>query len=57
MHFTFPDRKIVLRGGQVLLIPGNVPHGAVMTEDTIEMDFFSPPRRDWISGADAYLRR
>ncbi len=57
MHFTFPDRKITLRPGQVLLIPGNMPHGAEMPEDTVEMDFFSPPRQDWISGADAYLRR
>jgi quercetin dioxygenase-like cupin family protein len=57
MRFTFPDREIVLRGGEVLLIPSNVPHGAEMLEDTVEMDFFSPPREDWISGADAYLRK
>jgi len=57
MRFTVDDREIVLRGGEVLLIPGNVPHGAEMPEDTIEMDFFSPPRQDWISGADAYLRK
>ena len=57
MHFTFLDRKIILRGGEVLLIPSNVPHGAEMSEDTVEMDFFSPPRQDWISGSDAYLRR
>lgn len=57
MRFTFPDRELVLRGGEVLLIPGNVPHGAEMVEDTVEMDFFSPPRQDWIDGTDAYLRR
>ncbi len=57
MRFFFPDREIVLRGGEVLLIPGNVPHGAEMMDDVVEMDFFSPPRQDWISGADAYLRR
>ena len=57
MRFTFPDREIMLRGGEVLLIPGNVPHGAEMLEEVVEMDFFSPPRQDWISGTDAYLRR
>jgi quercetin dioxygenase-like cupin family protein len=57
MRFTFPDRELVLRGGEVLLIPGGVPHGAEMLEDTVEMDFFSPPRADWIAGSDAYLRR
>lgn len=57
MRFFFPDREVVLRGGEVLLIPSNVPHGAEMMEDVVEMDFFSPPRQDWISGDDAYLRR
>jgi quercetin dioxygenase-like cupin family protein len=57
MRFTFPDREIVLRGGEVLVIPSNVPHGAEMLEDTVEMDLFSPPRQDWISGSDAYLRK
>jgi quercetin dioxygenase-like cupin family protein len=56
MRFTLPDRTLILRGGEVLLIPGNVPHGAEMLEDTVEMDFFSPPRQDWIAGDDSYLR-
>ncbi|MGQ0569289.1 MAG: cupin domain-containing protein [Armatimonadota bacterium] len=57
MRFTFPDREVILRGGELLLIPGNVPHGAEMVDDVVEADFFSPPRQDWISGADAYLRK
>jgi quercetin dioxygenase-like cupin family protein len=57
MRFTFPDREITLRGGEVLLIPGNLPHGAEMLDEVVEMDFFSPPRQDWISGTDTYLRR
>lgn len=56
MRFMFPDQEVLLRGGEVLLIPGNVPHGAEMMDDVVEMDFFSPPRQDWIAGADAYLR-
>lgn len=57
MRFTFPHGELILRGGEVLLIPGNMPHSAEMMDDVVEMDFFSPPRQDWISGADAYLRR
>ncbi|HXF83081.1 MAG TPA: cupin domain-containing protein [bacterium] len=57
MRFTFPDRELILRAGELLLIPSNVPHGAEMLEETVEMDFFSPPRQDWIAGTDAYLRR
>jgi hypothetical protein len=25
-------------------------------EDTIDLDIFNPPRQDWITGQDAYLR-
>lgn len=57
MRFTFPDREVILRAGEMLLIPGNLPHGAEALEDVIDLDIFSPPRQDWIAGADAYLRR
>ena len=57
MRFTFPQGELVLRGGELLLIPSNMPHAAEMMDDVVEMDFFSPPRQDWISGADAYLRK
>ncbi len=57
MRFTFPDRDVVVRGGQVLLIPSNVSHGAEMPEDTVSLEFFSPPRQDWIPSADARQRR
>ncbi len=57
MRFTLPDRTLVLHPGEVLLIPGGVSHGAEMPEETVEMDFFSPPRQDWIAKTDAYLRK
>ena len=44
-------------GGETLVIPGNVPHMAEALEDTDNLDIFAPPRQDWISGNDAYLRR
>lgn len=42
--------------GEVLVIPPNVPHRAEALEDTLDLDVFSPPRADWASGDDAYLR-
>jgi hypothetical protein len=29
----------------------------VALEDTLDCDIFNPPRMDWLTGADAYLRR
>lgn len=46
----------IVRAGEVLVIPGNVPHLAEALEDTDNLDIFAPPREDWISGNDAYLR-
>ena len=51
------SRKQVVRAGEVLVIPSNVPHEAVALEDTLDVDVFSPPREDWLKGTDAYLRK
>ena len=50
-------RKVVVRAGEVLVIPSNLPHEAVALEDTLDVDVFSPPRQDWLDKTDAYLRR
>ena len=50
-------RELIVRAGEVLVIPSNMPHSAVALEDTLDVDVFNPPRQDWISGTDAYLRR
>ena len=47
----------VVRAGEVLVIPSNVPHKAEALEDTLDVDVFSPPRQDWLDGTDHYLRR
>jgi quercetin dioxygenase-like cupin family protein len=44
-------RKFVMTAGMVLIIPPNVPHEFVCTEDTIDVDFFAPARQDWIDNA------
>jgi len=49
--------EIVVRAGEVLHLPGNVPHEAHALEDTLDVDIFYPPREDWLKKTDAYLRR
>ena len=51
-----PGRELTVRAGEVLSIPPDVPHEALALEDTVDLDVFNPPRRDWIEGTDAYLR-
>ncbi len=48
---------IVVREGEVLHIPSNVPHKAEALEDTFDVDIFSPPRQDWLDGTDDYFHR
>lgn len=57
LKFEIDGREIVVRKGEVLLIPSNVPHRAVALEDTIDLDIFSPIRLDWLTGEDHYLRK
>ena len=46
----------IVRPGEVLVIPGGMPHSAEALEDTVDFDLFAPPRQDWISKDDSYLR-
>lgn len=50
-------QEIVVRAGEVLHLPGNVPHEAHALEDTLDVDVFYPPREDWLKKTDAYLRK
>ena len=43
--------------GEVLYLPSWLPHKAEALEATLDVDIFSPPRKDWLEGSDAYLRR
>lgn len=48
---------VVVRAGEVLRIPGHLPHEALALEDTLDVDVFSPPREDWLNGTDSYFHR
>jgi unsaturated pyranuronate lyase len=56
LRFTINGEDIIVRAGEFLCIPPNVPHQAVAIEDTINIDIFTPPRADWINKTDQYLR-
>jgi len=49
--------QIDVRAGEVLHLPGNLPHEAHALEDTLDVDVFYPPREDWLKKTDAYLRK
>jgi quercetin dioxygenase-like cupin family protein len=57
LKFSLQGKEIIVRAGEILVIPSNVPHSAEALEDTVDLDVFCPPRADWISGTDAYLRK
>lgn len=57
LQFTIEGREVMVRAGEVLCIPPNLPHAAVAVEDTVDIDIFSPPRADWIGKTDGYLRQ
>lgn len=49
-------KEITVHGGEVLVLPSNVPHKAEALEDTLDVDIFCPPRQDWLNKTDDYLR-
>ena len=56
LKFWIDGKEIVVRAGEVLTIPRNMPHKAEALEDTVDLDIFNPPRADWINKTDQYLR-
>jgi quercetin dioxygenase-like cupin family protein len=56
LKFAIDGREIVVRAGEVLCIPSNMPHEAWALEDTLDLDVFNPPREDWLNKSDNYLR-
>ena len=60
LHFRIGDdgaEEIIVRAGEVLHIPSNVPHSATALEDTLDVDIFSPPRADWLNHTDSYFHQ
>jgi quercetin dioxygenase-like cupin family protein len=56
VRVTAGGRVHELRSGQVIVIPPNVPHSFEALEDTVDLDFFTPVRSDWLTGRDTYFK-
>ena len=57
LKFVLGGQEKVVRAGEVLRIPANLPHSAEALEDSVGTDIFAPVREDWRRGEDAYLRK
>jgi len=57
LRFTIQGEEFIVRDGEVLHIPSNVPHQAEALDDCFELDVFSPIRQDWLDKTDDYFRR
>lgn len=50
-------KEFIVKAGHVLIIPPYAPHEFYALEDTIDIDFFTPVREDWLKGeAPAYIQ-
>jgi quercetin dioxygenase-like cupin family protein len=50
MDFRIGNEKRSMKAGDVAVIPGGVEHEGFFPEDTEVIDFFAPPREDFIAG-------
>ena len=57
LRFLIDGQEILVSAGEVLVIPSWVEHEATAVEHTVELDIFSPIRKDWLDGTDTYFRR
>jgi len=55
---TIGDTTLIIKAGEAVIIPPNVPHSFTSLEEgTIDLDFFSPSREDWINGTANYFKK
>jgi quercetin dioxygenase-like cupin family protein len=60
IRFWFGEKKEVMMDllpGDVVVIPSDLPHEALMMGDVEEIDTWAPPRQDWLDKTDDYLRK
>ena len=51
------EETMLMHAGDVVVIPANLPHEALMIGEVEGMDTWTPIREDWLDGSDAYLRK
>lgn len=47
-------RKYVMKAGDIMIIPPNVPHEFIFTEHIVDIDIFAPGRQDCLDGTATY---
>lgn len=47
IRFRIGGEEAILRSGESVRIPSNIPHSIEVLEDSVAVDTFSPPRDDW----------
>ena len=60
IRFWFGENKeqqMDLHAGEMVVIPANLPHEALMIGEVEEIDHWAPPRQDWLDGTDDYLKK
>jgi quercetin dioxygenase-like cupin family protein len=57
LRLIVADQEFVVNAGEIVVIPAWVDHEAVALEDTLELDIFSPIRKDWLDGTDTYFQK
>ena len=50
-------RKYVMKAGDIMIIPPNVPHEFIFIEDTVDIDIFAPGRQDWLDRTASYYSK
>lgn len=50
-------KEFTIKAGEVIIFPPHVPHEFLALEDTIDIDFFTPVREDWINQSSTYLQK
>ena len=53
LEFEVHGEKRIVQGGEVIVVPSHVAHGAVALADTVTLEAFSPPREDFLAGPKA----
>ena len=56
LQLRIGDEEVVLKAGDMLVIPSEAEHEAWVLEDAVLLDFFAPRREDWRQGDNQYLK-
>jgi quercetin dioxygenase-like cupin family protein len=57
LRFLINGEEILVKAGEILVIPAWVEHEATALEHVVELDIFSPIRQDWLDGTDTYFQQ